>query len=259
VQHRPVVVPLVSQGVDVGAVLEQDERRLHALGLAHRLHQRSQSRPVAAVRIGPESEQQLQELQVGHQVDLRPEEVALVGVGPVLQEHPGDLHVFVPDGEAQRFVALGRPGEILVGVGTVIDLGSGQEQQSHHFRVSATDWGHAGVRLGSGIVSPVLGGEVQGAVTALVDGVHVASSSQEELGGFVVSLPDGIVQRHQTLSHGFVHLKKTKSESGRAKTWWYLSSAGQKDADLVEGHHPDDGIGQFPLQRVGDALGRHCT
>lgn len=115
------------------------------------------------------------------------------------------------------------PGEEFPRVLPVIHLGAILEQQLHQVQVA------------------VLGGEVQGRVAALVGGVDIGAAHQQQLGGLGVALPNGVVQGPEALGDRLV----------------WLGTAREEDADLVERLQPYYRVGQLPLQRVGDALGRH--
>lgn len=78
-------------------------------------------------------------------------------------------------------------------------------------------------------------------VSALVSGIDVGAAHQQQLGGLGVALPDGVVKGPEALGDRLVR----------------LGTAGQEDANLVERLQPYYRVGQLPLQRVGDALGRH--
>lgn len=86
------------------------------------LHERGKARPVTGVGVGSEQQEQVQELHIQrrYEVDLRAEEVALVGVGAVFQKHPRNLQVAVADGQPQRLVAEQGPRERIISVFSVV-------------------------------------------------------------------------------------------------------------------------------------------
>lgn len=104
------------------------------------LHERGEAGPVSSVGIGSEHQQEVEELDVHRrdEVDLGAEEVPLVGVGAVLEQHPGYLEVSVADGESERLVAQQCPGERVVVVFTVVHPGSHPQQQSYQFYIPET-------------------------------------------------------------------------------------------------------------------------
>lgn len=104
------------------------------------LHERGEAGPVSSVGVGSEHQQEVEELDVHgrDEVDLGAEEVPLVGVGAVLEQHPGYLEVSVADGESERLVAQQRPGERVVVVLTVVHPGSHPQQQSYQFYIPET-------------------------------------------------------------------------------------------------------------------------
>lgn len=74
------------------------------------------------------------------------------------------------------------------------------------------------------------------------------------------------MQRSQTLCDWFVHLwKKCERFNAEFPIGYveyfqiiYLSAASQQYPDFVQRYHPDDRIGQFPLEGIGrDAFSRH--
>lgn len=115
------------------------------------------------------------------------------------------------------------PGKQLPRVLSVVHLGAILEQQFHQVQIA------------------VFGGEMERRVAALVGGVDVGAAHQQQLRGLGVTLPDGVVQGPEALGDRLVG----------------LGAAREQDADLVERLQPYYRVGQLPLQRVGDALGRH--
>lgn len=120
---------------------------------------------------------------------------------------------------------MSSPGKQLARVLPVINLGAILEQQLHQVQVA------------------VLGGEMERRVAALVGGIDVGAAHQQQLRSLGVTLPDGVVQGPEALGDRLVR----------------LGAAREQDADLVERLQPYYRVGQLPLQRVGDALGRHLS
>lgn len=94
------------------------------------LHEGGETGAVSGVGVRSVHEQEVEELDVHgrDEVDLGAEEVPLVGVGTVLQQHPGDLQVAVADGQPERFVAEQCARERVVVVLAVVHPGPHPQQ-----------------------------------------------------------------------------------------------------------------------------------
>lgn len=76
-------------------ILRPKSAFLANLWLAHGFHQGRKAGPVPAIRIRAERQEQLQKFQIGDQIYLRTEEIPLIWIGAILEQHSGDLEVFV--------------------------------------------------------------------------------------------------------------------------------------------------------------------